>query len=134
MPRVLSTVQRIRRPSPGRLLLGAGALAAVAIFGTACQRAADREMLPLLTNTTQVRELSLAEAERGYPVRLRGVTTYYHASSASLILQAGANGIPIDVSRIQAPIAHGREIEIVGVTSVSESSAVIVGIVATVSL
>jgi len=120
-----SIVGGTHRAPSCRLLMGAVALAGVAIFGTACQREAYREGLPLLTNTTQVRELPLAEPERGYPVRLRGITTYYHAPSAALILQAGADGILIDVSRIQTPIVQGREVEIVGATGVRESSAIV---------
>ena len=125
MTRLLSIARGTRRAPSCRLVLGAVALAGIAIVGTACQRTADRERLPLLTNTTQVRELPLGEPERGYPVRLRGITTYYHASSASLVLQADAGGLLIDVSRIHTPIAQGREIEIVGATGVRDSSAIV---------
>jgi signal transduction histidine kinase/CheY-like chemotaxis protein len=125
MTGLLSIVRGTHRPRSCRVVLGAIALAGVAIFGTACQRAADRERLPLLTNVTEVRALPPGDPERGYPVRLRGITTYYHASSASLILQAGADGILIDVSRIQTPIVQGREIEIVGATGLRDSSAIV---------
>ena len=47
--------------------------------------------------------------------------------SASLVLQTGADGILIDASQIRAPIASGREIEVVGVTGIRESSAIVVG-------
>jgi signal transduction histidine kinase/CheY-like chemotaxis protein len=97
------------------------------MLGTACERASHKETLRLLTSTTEVRQLRLADAGRGYPVRLRGIATYYHAPSTSLILQTGADGILVDASRIQAPIAPGREIEVVGVTGIGESSAIVVG-------
>jgi signal transduction histidine kinase/CheY-like chemotaxis protein len=126
MRTILSNPQGTRWPSPWRLFLRAVTVAGVAAASTACERATDTEPLALLTNTTQVRRLPRADAGRGYPVRLRGRATYYHASSASLILQAGADGIPIDVSRIQTPILAGHEIELVGMTGVGESSAVVV--------
>jgi signal transduction histidine kinase/CheY-like chemotaxis protein len=71
--------------------------------------------------------MPLAEAGRGYPVRLRGIVTYYHAPSASLILQTAGDGVLVDVSQIQSPIASGREIEIVGVTGIRQSSTMVVG-------
>jgi hypothetical protein len=75
------------------------------MLSAACERASRRDTLPLLTSPKQVRQLRLADAERGYPVRLRGIATYYHVSSASLILQTGADGILVDASQIRAPIA-----------------------------
>ena len=100
-------------------------LAGVVMSSTACERASPKDTL--LTSVTEVRQLRLADAERGYPVRLRGVATYYHVPSASLVLQTGADGILIDASQIRAPIASGREIEVVGVTGIRESSAIVVG-------
>jgi uncharacterized protein YdeI (BOF family) len=97
------------------------------MFGIACERPSHKGALPLLTSTTALRQLPLADAKRGYPVRLLGVATYYHASSNSLILQTGADGILVDTTRIQDPIASGREIEVVGVTGIRESSAIVVG-------
>ena len=102
-------------------------LAGLTMFGTACERASHNGTLPLLTSTTEVRRLALADAERGYPVRLRGIATYYHASSNSLILQTSADGIRVDTSQIQGPIASEREIEVAGVTGIRESSAIVVG-------
>jgi signal transduction histidine kinase/DNA-binding response OmpR family regulator/HPt (histidine-containing phosphotransfer) domain-containing protein/uncharacterized protein YdeI (BOF family) len=100
-------------------------LAAVVMSSTACERGSPKDTL--LTSVTEVRQLRLADAERGYPVRLRGVATYYHVPSASLILQAGADGILIDASQIRTPIVPGREIEIGGVTGIGDSSAIVVG-------
>ncbi len=113
---------------PARLLrFGAVVFASLAIFGTACERATRQKTLPLLTTTSEVRRVPLADVKRGYPVRLRGIATYYHAPSTSLILQTGADGILVDASQIRAPIASGREIEVVGVTGIRESSAIVVG-------
>jgi signal transduction histidine kinase/CheY-like chemotaxis protein len=112
---------------PARLLvLAALVLATVVMACTACERAPRTETLPVLTSPKQVRQLRLADAGRGYPVRLRGIVTYYHVSSASLILQTGADGILVDASRIPVPIAPGLEVEVVGVTGIGESSAIVV--------
>ena len=114
----LRTANRRTYEVPARLLgVGVVVFASLAIFGTACERATRQKTLPLLTTTSEVRRLSLADVSRGYPVRLRGIATYYHAPSTSLVLQTGADGILIDASQIKAPIAAGRDIEIVGVQS-----------------
>ena len=94
---------------------------------TACDRASRGETLPLLTSAGQVRQLGLAEAQRGHPVRLRGIATYYHAPTSTLILQTGADGVLVDASQVQGSIASGREIEVVGITGMGESSAIVVG-------
>jgi signal transduction histidine kinase/CheY-like chemotaxis protein len=107
------------------LKFGAVLFAGLAMFGTACERASQKGTL--LTSTIEVRRLPLADAKRGYPVRLRGIATYYHASSNALILQTGADGILVDTTRIEVPIAAGREIEVVGVTGTRESAAIVVG-------
>jgi signal transduction histidine kinase/CheY-like chemotaxis protein/uncharacterized protein YdeI (BOF family) len=108
------------------LVLAALVLAGVAMACTAGERASRGETLPLLTSPKQVRQLRLADAERGYPVRLRGVATYYHASSSMMILQAGADGILVDASQIHSPIVSGREVEVAGATGIGESSAIVV--------
>ena len=100
-------------------------VAGLSMFSTACERGLPKDTL--LTSVTEVRQLRLADAERGHPVRLRGIVTYYHAPSSSLVLQTGADGILVDATQIQAPIASGREIEVVGVTGIRESSAIVVG-------
>ena len=50
----------------------------------------------VLTTVGEIRSLRPADAERGHPVRLQGVTTYYHAASNFLILQAGDEGVVVD--------------------------------------
>ena len=125
MSHLRATTRRTHRGSARLLTLGALVLAGVAMSSTGCERASPKDTL--LTSVTEVRQLRLADAERGYPVRLRGIATYYHAPSTSLILQTGADGILVDASQIQAPIASGREIEVVGVTGIRESSAIVVG-------
>jgi len=131
MQQQLAANRRAYQVSARLFRLGVVVFASLAIFGTACERAARQKTLPLLTTTSEVRRLSLADAERAYPVRLRGTVTYYHPSSTSLILQTGANGILVDASRIQAPIVTGREIEVTGATGSRASSAIVVAMTLT---
>jgi signal transduction histidine kinase/FixJ family two-component response regulator len=70
----------------------------------------------VLTTTGQIRALQSADAERGYPVRLRGIATYYHAESKSLVLQVGAEGVFVDTGKTQVDLSAGREIEVEGIT------------------
>ncbi len=81
----------------------------------------------VLTTAGQIRDLRPADAERGYPVKLRGITTYYHASSNFLIVQTGDEGVRVDTSKIQGPIARGREVAIEGFTGVRESTPIVAG-------
>ena len=79
-----------------------------------------------LTTIKQVRDLKPSDAGRGYPVRLRGITTYSHAPSRSLIVQVGADAILVVTPSAQTPPPPGREVEIEGITGTGESSAIVV--------
>jgi signal transduction histidine kinase/CheY-like chemotaxis protein len=112
------------------LLLG------VLIVTPACQRSSQKETLPVLTTARQIRDLSPEEAERGYPVQLRGITTYYNTVSKTLILQDSTAGVLVDTSKTQLPvpgqvaqipIKPGREVEVRGFTSGGESSSIVIG-------
>ena len=81
----------------------------------------------VLTTVGGIRSLRPADAERGHPVRLRGVTTYYHAASNSLILQAGDEGVVVDAAKMPVPVSRGREVSIEGRTGIRESSAIVIG-------
>ena len=125
MSQLHATRRRTRR-APSRLLpFGALVVAGVAMSSSACERASPKDTL--LTSVTEVRQLRLADAGRGYPVRLRGIATYYHAPSTSLVLQTAGDGVLVDVSHVQAPVASGQEVEVVGFTGIRESSAIVVG-------
>jgi signal transduction histidine kinase/ActR/RegA family two-component response regulator len=69
----------------------------------------------VLTTVKQIRELP--PGERRYPVRFRGIATYYHAPSKSLVVQAGGDGIFVDTGKTQVPVTPGWEIEVEGSTS-----------------
>jgi hypothetical protein len=112
------------------LLLG------VLFVAPACQKSLQREILPVLTTARQVRELSPEEAERGYPVQLRGVGTYYDLVSKTLIVQDSTAGLLIDTSKTQLPapggqvaqipITPGREVAVKGFTARGESSSIVI--------
>ena len=85
--------------------------------------------LPTLTKIAQVRGLSAAEANRGYPVHVRGVVTYFDASEPSydgsstpnsttptMFIQDASAGIYVNLpSGTQAPAA-GDLIELDGIS------------------
>jgi hypothetical protein len=72
--------------------------------------------LPTLTLVEQIRKLSMEEANRKYPVHLRGVVTYFDPFSESMFIQDATGGIwarhPQDGSRLEA----GQWIELRGIT------------------
>jgi PAS domain S-box-containing protein len=53
--------------------------------------------LPLLSSIIEVRRLSATEANRGYPVKVRGVITYYDEDSGGAFLQDERSAIYISV-------------------------------------
>ncbi len=57
---------------------------------------ASGERLPLLRRAEQIRALSPKEAQRGYPVRLQGVITYYDPRWNMLFFQEATSGIYVD--------------------------------------
>src|SRR5436305_14873479 len=77
-----------------------------------------RESLPLLTRAEQVRQLSADQAERGYPVRLRGVVTYFDAESPDLFVQDSTAGIWVDLGNTtKLSLRAGELVEANGVSS-----------------
>jgi len=124
--------RRIARVRARLLAVAAVVCAGAALSITGCERASPTK--PLLTSIPEIQRLRPAEAERGYPVRIRGIATYYHESSATLVVQSGSRGILVDTSRVQTetlrvqpPIAAGREVEVVGLTGPGESTTIVVG-------
>lgn len=72
--------------------------------------------LPLLTQVEQVRRLSPAEAERGYPVRIRGVITD-DVPAPDFFVQDGTAGIYVEGSHAPVFSHHfGDQVEVEGIT------------------
>ena len=80
----------------------------------------------VLTTIGQIRSLRSGEAESGYPVRLRGVATYYHEESKFLVLQAGAEGVFVDTGKTEVDVSPGREIQVEGITGPGDSSPIVI--------
>jgi len=93
------------------------------------QAANTQESLPTLTSVEQVRGLSQAQANRGYPVRLRATVTYYTSTGPTslppetdpstepdMFIQDSTGGISVDVPPGGQTAAPGQLIEIEGIT------------------
>jgi signal transduction histidine kinase/CheY-like chemotaxis protein len=109
----------------GRVLPGALLFLGIALSGLAPSAgcAGGPTALSTLTDTSAIRDLPKARADRGYPVRLRGIVT--HFLPQSLTLQAGPAGILVDTSRIRTPVTAGHEFEVEGTTEWGEGSAIV---------
>lgn len=91
-----------------------------------CGGASQSASLPLLTTVRQVRALGPGDGERGYPVRIRGIVTYFNAASNSLVVQAGNEGLFVDTGKPEVQLALGREIEVEGSTGAGDASVIVI--------
>jgi signal transduction histidine kinase/CheY-like chemotaxis protein len=91
-------------------------LLAVVAASPGCRQASQVGKFPVLTSVQQVRDLAPDDAERGYPVRLHGVVTYYDAGSNTLILQDSSAGIFVDTSQATTSTKSGQEVAVDGFT------------------
>jgi len=92
-----------------------------------CHRAvlAEEEQPRLLTAAAQVRNLTVAEAERHHPVKLRGVVTFYDDALFSRFIQDETAGIYLNETNVPALLA-GQLVEVEGFTSPGEYAPIIV--------
>ncbi len=74
----------------------------------------ERAALPVLTQAQRVRELSAGEANRGYPVRLRGVITYI--DETSFFIQDSSAGIAGLATGLKPVVKAGQLVELEGIT------------------
>ena len=88
-----------------------------ALATQASQPPPERPNLPLLTRMEQVRNLTLDEAKLGYPVRLRGVVTYFNPTESDLFIQDSTAGIYIDIGDAKVAVRPGQFLEVEGVTA-----------------
>ena len=80
-----------------------------------------RNALPVLTTVEQIRSLSVEQANRGYPVQLRGVVTYYDAEtttppSAAVFVQDATGGIALNAPILEPGLKAGEVVDLEGVT------------------
>jgi PAS domain S-box-containing protein len=76
--------------------------------------------LPTLTHVEQIRRMSIEEAGRGYPVRLRGVVTYYNLDAADLFIQDSTAGIWVNPGQTKLALHHGEFVEVEGFSGVGD--------------
>jgi PAS domain S-box-containing protein len=77
-----------------------------------------RPSLPLLTRIEQVRNLTASEAQRGYPVDLRAVVTYFDPGPPNLFVQDSSAGIWVDLGEsTRLSLKVGQLVRIQGVSA-----------------
>jgi hypothetical protein len=71
-----------------------------------------------LRQVAEIRRLTVAEANRNIPVRLRAVVTYYDPLGPDLFVQDQTGGIWVDVetTKLNVPVSAGDLVEVTGVT------------------
>jgi signal transduction histidine kinase/DNA-binding response OmpR family regulator len=99
----------------------------LAASGAACQQTSPTAKLPLLTTAKQILDLTPEEAERGYPVRIRGAITYWYARSNKMVIQDSTAGISMVISQIQSSVTPGQQVEVEGFTKPGESFNMVIG-------
>ena len=74
--------------------------------------------LPVLTRVEQVRNLTAAAAQRGYPVHVRAVVTYFDPQEPDLFVQDSSAGIWVDLGKTtKLSLRAGQLVEIWGVSA-----------------
>ncbi len=80
--------------------------------------------LRLIQTAAEIRALSSTEASRHYPVKLRGVVTFFDWSLYCQFLQDETAGIYLEQTNLPNLLA-GQEVEVAGVTSAGEFAPVV---------
>lgn len=79
-----------------------------------------------LTNAQQVRELKPDDAQKGLPVRLRGVITYYDGPFYNLFIQDATAGIFVLMdTNLESRLTPGLEVELSGVSAKGDFAPII---------
>jgi PAS domain S-box-containing protein len=76
--------------------------------------------LPVLQTIAEVSHLSPEEGERGYPVRLRGIVTFYDAPWHMLFIRDATNGIFVWPDQTNFNLQPGQIVEVAGFSSPGE--------------
>src|SRR5579871_3221368 len=72
--------------------------------------------LPVLTQVSDIRKLTAKEAQQGFPVRLRGVVTYFDTIGPDMFFQDATGGIWVNRLNTLPVARKGELIELEGVT------------------
>jgi two-component system cell cycle sensor histidine kinase/response regulator CckA len=70
-----------------------------------------------LTNAGEVRSLNPADADRGHPVRLRGVITYYDPPGSYVFVHDATGGIFVSLASAQLVLHQGQLVEVEGISA-----------------
>jgi signal transduction histidine kinase/DNA-binding response OmpR family regulator len=75
----------------------------------------------VFTRAADIRAMSVAEAKRGYPVKLRAVVTYFNPSNSNLVIQDDTAGIWVRSDGGSAPpLETGQLIDLEGFTGTGD--------------
>lgn len=96
-----------------------------ALFLGARHGARAAEVLPELHSAQAVRQLTAEQAGGHYPVRLRGVITFYDQALFSRFLQDDSAGIYLGDFPTPLELLPGQEVEVVGTTSPGEYAPIV---------
>jgi PAS domain S-box-containing protein len=116
-----------------RLVSGSATLRTLCV-SLACAAGAPGQSATVLTHIEQIRQLTLEQAARGYPVRIRAVVTYYNptgptflgrdaymsAATPDLFVQDSTAGIWVNVPKGAPPLEAGQLVDMEGVTEVPD--------------
>jgi hypothetical protein len=98
------------------LVLLAWSLSAVA---AQCQESGQAKR-PTLTHVAQVRGMTIREARRGYPVRIRGIVTYYNWDGGDLFIQDSTAGIWVNPGDTKLSLHSGELVQVEGTSGVGD--------------
>jgi PAS domain S-box-containing protein len=82
--------------------------------------------LPTLTRIQQIRDLSIQDADRGYPVRIRGVLTYHNPQLSMTFIQNTSGAIYLLMQDPVFGLEEGSEYEVEGFSAPGDYAPIIV--------
>src|SRR5712692_7906325 len=114
MPRMCLLPSLVRALPLGLLL----SVLFIPIHVSAGDEPASNPIRPVITSALAIRKMSLRQAKQGYPVRLKGVITFYDPEQPDLFVQDPSSGIWINTEIVKpnVPIRVGDLVEVEGVT------------------
>jgi signal transduction histidine kinase/ActR/RegA family two-component response regulator len=95
-----------------------------AVLACLCAAATVEAEPRLIGRVAEIRALTPKDAARGYPVRLRGVVTYYDRAAPDLFVQDETAGIYVTCDQPPA-VERGQLVEVTGVTGPGDFAPVI---------
>lgn len=96
--------------SSARLVVHAAALALL------CCGILSAQQLPLLTRALDIRELSVQQAELGYPVKLTAIVTFCDTDARTVFAQDQSAGVSMELAQPDRSLIPGQLVQVTGVT------------------